>query len=330
MSNPIKYSRFYYTFNYPTSTTNSKTILTGIRQTKTHDKVLITGFYEQLNNPTITFIYKGKLNGKGKWHTFSYPSSDNLTVTSTNLCGPNNDYNKQITAVGNYTTQQSGMTTFGCLYQGLINNTGIWTTLTPTSVNLVISTIAHSTMGNLVVGNYDTQLNEGIGFIYDIKKKVYYDITLPTTTESVTAYGIYHNGNHSYTICGGYSDITSSPKIEFGYIINWNNKTKVFTDFHKYNYNNDIKNLITHFDGITTDNKGGYFLTGDNFGINDLSGSAFVAHINKNKIAKWELISYPKADITSGNSILDDTVIGVYTDINDQSVNGFISLKFDC
>src|SRR6185436_5138971 len=95
---------------------------------------------------------------------------------------------------------------FGCLYEGLLDGSGIWTQILPTSDKPVINTICHSTMHNLIVGNYDTILIAGKAFIYDIEKHTYYDIIKPGA-QSITAYGIWYNGGESYTICGGYTEL---------------------------------------------------------------------------------------------------------------------------
>src|SRR5205085_626294 len=73
----------------------------------------------------------------------------------------------------------------------------------------------HSTMGGLIVGNYDSPPDHGQGnhpfgpghaFIYDIATKTYLtDIVFPGS-KSNSVYGIWYNGGTSYTVCGGYSD----------------------------------------------------------------------------------------------------------------------------
>ena len=70
-------------------------------------------------------------------------------------------------------------------------------------------TIPHSTMGSLVVGNFDYQKREvrGHGFIYDTSSQTYKTVDIGKF--STTIYGIWQNGGPSgtlYTIVGGYSD----------------------------------------------------------------------------------------------------------------------------
>lgn len=225
MPQHCKQTRIYKTFNFPGSLPGSKTLLTGIRQTS-RKNYIITGFYEYPDSAfnTASFVFKGKLNGSGKWYTLNYPSSPGVTVDQTNLYGPdvvchcngNITYN----IVGNY-TQVDVTSTFGALYQGLLNGEGKWTTIIPTplSTDSILNTICHSTMGGLVVGNYDTSLIQGKAFIYDIKTGIYTDIVKPGAI-SITAYGIWKNSGskHNYTIAGGFFNV---PGAEGGYLVDW-------------------------------------------------------------------------------------------------------------
>ena len=356
-------ARKYFTFDFPASVPGGKTLLTGIRGVTDSNKVYISGFYEPPESQTIPFIYKGCLCGKkGNWYTLNFPSSPEMTVIATNLYGVNNGIGSNVQVVGNYMTEETSSATLGCLYEGPIDGTGEWTTLLPTSSEPVLNTIAHSTMGDLVVGNYDTQVDEGRAFIYDIKNKQYYDITTPDM-KSITAYGIWFNGEDSYTICGGYTDLDDDDETGFesGYIVDWNRKNAKLSRFKTYSYGNDPNNtLITHFNGITFDGEGGYYLTGDWEAPPDLEksgpategnagpategnagghrascgelcdrpapkGPGFFAHVKgKNRHATWSSIAYPGQEATSGNSVYQTTVIGIYmTESGD--INGYVS-----
>jgi len=352
----------YTTFNYPNSYPGDKTLLTGIRQVKNSNKIYISGWYEPAATtvagtvPPATFksfVYKGKLDGAGKFYTLSYPSAPNKTVIVTNLYGPNNmelNYmcdsssssssnssnssnssssssksRHEIQVVGNYTIQEKSGA-FGCLYEGKLNGKGKWTTILPPSSEPVINTICHSTHGGLVVGNFDTQLDEGRAFIYNIKTKKYYFITQPNI-KSITAYGIWYNGKNNYTICGGYTALNISTGFSSAYLVDFNLEKKKFINFRTYSYNNDpIKSVITHFDGITSDGKNGFNLTGDTatFGSTSL---AFFANVpdkrSKSNTATWRTVSYPGSALTSGNTVLENNVLGVYNGAN-NSVNGYI------
>lgn len=322
--------RVYYTFNYPMATNQSHTLLTGIRGIDS--EIIISGFFESNSsaNPQ-SFIYKGYKCGKGEWFNLSYPSSIGNTVTGTSLYGPNYCNKKnRIQVVGNYATVEAGTSALGCLYEGTLNGIGLWTTLLPTSSSQVLNTIAHSTMGGLVVGNYDTLLIQGKAFIYDIHTQQYFDI-INDDAVSITAYGIWHNGKNMYTICGG---LTKTNATNVGYVVDWNNKTHTFHNWQTYNFNNDSKkSLITHFDGITKGNVDGtYNLTGDHVSVSSSDELGFFATVHRkgkhgrfSRKAFWSSISYPHQLITSGNSVYEDVVIGVYTSTGETYINGYIS-----
>lgn len=338
MQTKPKYSngRIYYTFNYPNAAEGSKTLLTGIRGVNdSPGQVYISGFFVQdTASEPQAFVYRGDILGEGNWYDLTYPSSNGNTVNGTALYGPNNGKkDNTIQVVGNYTTVENGTTTLGCLYQGKLNGHGKWTTIIPTSTEQVINIIAHSTMGGLVVGNYDTVLYEGKAFIYDINANIYYNITNPYT-QSITAYGIWQNDDNSYTICGGYTSVNTGlnageGNVNMAYLVDWDNKKKKLFNWRSYAFNDDpLKAFMTHFDGITTDGKGGYNLTGTWTGIDKGERKfGFFCNVNKYNKAKWESVSYPKQVITTGNSIWRDAVIGVYTSSKTDGVNGYVSLS---
>src|SRR4051794_17559940 len=72
--------------------------------------------------------------------------------------------------------------------------------------------------------------------------------------------------------------------------------------------------LISHFDGITG-TAHGYKLTGDF--VRGTTEGAFFAHVERESDgsfgeAHWSKIAFPGADVTSGNTVIDDTVLGVF------------------
>lgn len=320
-------ARKYFTLNYPSSIPGGKTLLTGIRQvTHYSNKYYISGFYKSPDEKlVIPFVYNGRLSGDGTWNILNYPSSEGKTVLETNLYGPNNGLKNNIQVVGNYTTKETGKSTIGCLYEGPLDGSGKWTTIIPNLNEPVLNTIAHSTMGGLVVGNYNTQVDLGKAFIYDIKQKKYYEI-IKQNAKNITGYGIWQNDHDFYTICGGYSDLNAISGLGSGYLVDWDNKNKKLSNWRSFNYNNDpINSIVTHFDGITSDGHGGYNLTGDWIGVNDGPELGFFAQIN-GEIAKWAPISFPHHKVTSGNSVSKEIVIGVYLSVEDKTVNGYVSI----
>jgi hypothetical protein len=341
--------RIYLKFNYPGAVFGSKTLLTGIRGTGNgnivNDTLYISGFYTSPDGAITSFLYKGDLTGRdgscndinsrNNWHVLGYPSAPGRSVIATSLYGPAILKHGNVRVVGNYTTEESNGSAFGCMYEGPLDGSGIWTTLVPQfGTDPTLNVIAHSTHGDLVVGNYDTELYQGKAFIYDIRTGTYYDISKPKQCpskvgiKSITAYGVWHNDGANYTICGGFTRLDPSTGLDSAYLIDWNNKTHTFSNWRSYNYNNDNKTAaVTHFDGITTDGHDGYNLTGDAILLNENKEIAFFSHIGCNDDAHWAQIKYPGSVSTSGNSVYKSAVIGVYQIDHIPTVNGYISIR---
>jgi hypothetical protein len=352
MAKPL--TRTYQNVEPPIAQPGSQTFLTGIRGvTGDKEKMYISGVYRDPKKVNNGFIYDGDLKGKGTWYMLNYPSGDTRTVTGTSLYGPSNwkticEHDKQITAiqtVGNYTTKEAGEKTFGCLYQGTLKGDGKWFTLIPPSKEKIIGVIAHSVMGCLIVGNYDVEFIKKSkkakvaksvtlprAFIYDIEHNRYYKIKVPDSI-SATAYGVWQDDADNYTICGGYTRLlrtkTGKKPVTYGYIVKFNKKELNFSYFKSYQF--EEYSSSTHFNGITSDGKQGYNLTGD--AVTRLLGPkhpkpivvAFFAHINDiTKDPNWEIISYPNSKTTSGNSVYQKTIVGIYTD-SKENENAYIS-----
>jgi len=308
----------YSTFNFPGTIPESHNLLTGIRRKDSN--LYITGFYiPQGKTETVSYLYKGNIKhlNSGGYYILNYPGS-----ATTNLYGPAILKHDKVRVVGNYTLTGTN-NTYGCMYTGKLDGTGRWITLTPSYDTL--NCIAHSTMKDLVVGGYQT--NHLLkAFIYDIKRKSFIEIH-KANAKSITAYGVWYNGGDCYTICGGYSPIVGI-QLNIGFIVDYNRKTKKFSDWTDYYYNNDKESFVTHFDGITGAHDG-YHLTGTTTSNNNEIG--FFTRVKRKsnhhleKKASWLPLSYPNAITTTGNSIVDDIVIGVYSLPDDPAVNGYIS-----
>jgi hypothetical protein len=334
-SNPPVATIQYATLTgYSGGIANSATVVTGIRGVESSTNVYISGIYSESVNQGL--LYVGPLSASGgSWNVLNYPSSSGVTVTSTALYGPNNGTAAgTIQIVGNYTTVESGSSALGLLYQGTPAGVGTWQTLLPPSPDgsTVINTIAHSTMGGLVVGNYDTRLATGKAFIYDINQNTYYNLTKPNAV-SITAYGIWYNGGHSYTIAGGYSN-ANIRGLSIGYLVDWNSLTNTTSNWTSFNYmNQPVDSIITHFEGITSDGQSGYNLAADYALASTMSssgiGSSFV-HIPRNidgsfGQAEWTSISYPGSAIMSANTVFESTVLGVYVLPNSSQVYSYMA-----
>jgi subtilase-type serine protease len=204
-----------------------------------------------------------------------------------------------LNAVGSYKIRSSPYD-LSYLYNGALPLGANLTTLaypgTPTDPTL--NTIAHSTFGHQVVGNYDTRLATGNAFIYTISTGTYTTNNFPNAI-STTAYGVWGN-----KIAGGYTP----PGLGFerGYI--YDEHTGLWTS---YNHPGAVG---THFEGITGAGRGEqYNLVSDWVDIHG-NAQASVLHIGTHGERTWIDVAVPGATLTSANSIYENRVIGIYID----------------
>ena len=193
---------------------------------------------------------------------------------------------------GSYKTTASNPNDLGYLYDGAAAPGAQLTTLIYPGGS-TLNTLAHSTFGNQVVGNYDTILATGNAFIYDIPTGTFTTNNRPGAV-STTAYGVYGN-----RIAGGYA----APTLH-GYI--YNQDTGIFTSYDAPG------SVVTHFEGITGGGRANTFnLVADSV---DALGNphAWAVHVDSAGVATWTEIAVPGATVTSANSVYGDKVIGVY------------------
>jgi hypothetical protein len=324
----------YSTFNYPDAMGGS-TGLSGVRGAGGQN-VYITGAYRPAVSPTPTpacsvelhgLLYEGSLSGGGNWTVLDYPSSAGTTVTGTVLYGPDALPSNDVRVAGSYTTCETGIRNHGLLYEGLPDGSGTWLPL-DFPMDFVRNTIPHSTMGGLVVGNFDTDLVTGKAFVYEIDAGSWVELVKPGVL-SITAYGIWYNGGTSYTITGGYSYGNLSG-IDHGSLVNWDSATQTASDWTSYDFDNGrIDVAVSHFNGITGDKHGGFYLTGDWLGVVPPNAGVFFAHVRRTpgqtfSKAHWTPIAYPSADSTSGDTVFENYVLGIYT-AGGSVTNGFVA-----
>lgn len=298
------------------------TFVTGIRRVEGSTHVYITGGYSE-GSSTVPLLYVGPLSGEGgTW----YPIEPSATlavgenINSGNLYGPDNSSTAgEVNLVGTYQIESDNVT-YGFYYSGPVDGSGdTWINIDPTSLmdggDVLLGTVPHSNMNGVVVGNFDTQLNEGRTFIYNTATDTYYELT-KTGTTSISAYGIWWNGGTSYTITGGYHDPLLATEGEVGYLVDWDSSTQVASNWQYYNFQNQT-NQVTHFEGITYGGEGTYNLaTGWITPGTGASGAAF-AQISRNSNgtfgdATWAQVVYPGAESTTGNTVYLNNVLGVY------------------
>ena len=235
-------------------------------------------------------------------------------------------------------THKDPNTPVGCMYEGPLDGSGVWTKVQPDDA---AQCICHSNMGDIVVGNYLDGTGAYRAFLHDVKDQTYIDIEKEGAS-LITAYGVWHNGGDNYTFCGGYVEEEDESSVgNTAYLVDWDRRQKTFCNWRGYHYDNDARTApVTHFDGITSDGSGGYYLVGDWIGSTETetesgSGSvkpmAFFSHVKRNTcgcfdvVADWSLVSYPGSQTTSGNTVYKNKAIGVYTTgKQDNTINGYV------
>jgi hypothetical protein len=324
--------------------------LTGIRANGPGPHfVVITASIVLPSGETVAGLYQGTLQAlpnapPSKWHALQ-PEFAGETVTSSTFYGPNTPLFDPSLGVGNiravgsykYNESPSGpKTDHGMIYQGPVSGVGgTWTQIDATPLvpsGTLLDTIAHSTMGDLVVGNYDTSLATGHAFIYDMSDSSWTNLN-PTNSASVTAYGIWQNGGSNstdYTIVGGFSDLNQGG-VDEGYVVDYNSATKTLSHLQIYNFENKpVSSLISHFDGITATSTG-YNLAGEYVDIDHgkVMGG-FFASITRLpdgsfSAADWTSITFPSADLTTGNTVIGNKVFGIYSPGPNSDVSSYIA-----
>ena len=247
------------------------------------------------------------------------------------------------------------------IYLGPVSGGGTWTTIdvpadgsnTVGGVRacpsdqpgcMVMDTIAHSTMGNLVVGNYDLNLGHGVSgnaFIYNMTTHQWTLLQLGGSLSSqTTLYGIRQNGgpgSPNYTLAGGSAAHGSSPSgAQRAFLMNYNERTGRFGKPRFYSYGN-APALVTHFDGITAV-PGGFNLVA--ISSAQASSLAFIPATGSNwplfgkatwypiDVAASLLCTAPPAtgcNMVTGNTVYQNQVMGLYVQ-QQQSDSGSVSV----
>src|SRR5271166_1083425 len=293
----------YTTLNYGTNAT----FLTGIRGNNIVGNYVIPGTGE-----TGGLLYS---LSTGIWTPFPVATANGANfpgAIGSSPYGPS--FGSQygiLNAVGSYLIQSSPYN-LSYLYNGAAAPAGNLTTLVYPGAS-TLETIAHSTFGKQVVGNYDTRLATGNAFIYTISTGAYVTNDFPGAV-STTAYGVWGN-----KIAGGYTP----PGLGFerGYI--YDEGTGVWTTY------NHPGAFATHFEGITGGGRSGEYNLVADWVAFDGSQHASVLHIGANGNQTWIDFAVRNATLTSANSIYENQVIGIYVNPPPSpgappSINGYI------
>lgn len=286
--------------------------------------VILTGSYIQ-SGETFGMWWQGDLStGAGTMYKIT-PNISGQTVTSSLFYGPNTALfdpslgpgNIRVVGTYKYSSATYPGADHGAMYTGAVDGTGTWVQIDVASSAVgganVLETIPHSTMGNYVVGNYD--LDNGSGspipdsanaFLYNISENAWTILDIGGTSNFTSAYGIWQNGEDSYTIAGG----SMFEGINRAFLIDYKPSDESFSNLTFFDYNGQPG--LTHFEGIT-EAPGGYNVIGTT-----AEGAVF-AYIERTEEgfaeADWVDLAYPDSTgLTTGNTVYQNIAMGVYSE----------------
>ena len=239
---------------------------------------------------------------------------------STSVYGPDNLGGNRVRLVGSYINSGSD-TRHGFLFEGttadLTNGTGTYTTIDVAGATF---TYVHSTMGGLAVGNAEGPTvgdpqGTGQAFLYDVATKQFIgDIRFPDSVSS-TAYGIWHNGGTSYTICGGFSKLSIDPNqpLGQGFLVDYDSSTGQFSHWKALNYPKGF-DVVTHFEGISSTEAGVYTLAASSVHTGSALPGSFVT-VRRNADGSfsdgvWVDLAYPGSAATITTSVSGSALTG--------------------
>jgi hypothetical protein len=326
-------------------------IVTGVRGTSRGNVVLTGSTLTGSGAQTAPFLYRGSLTSAATGAAVSKLNPPFTGVTSATFYGPDtHSFNPtsiprgQVRAVGSYQSSSApvGVLNQGMLYLGPVNGWGgSWTSIDVPAdgthtvghvracpraqVNcFVMDTIAHSTMGDLVVGNYDLNpsvpggLASGNAFIYNMTKRQWTLLDLGGSMSSLTTlYGIWQDGGDNssqYTLAGG----SLANGTQQAFLMNYNERTGTFGQPKYYSYGNR-PTLFTHFDGITAV-PGGFNLVAIS-SRQDASMAFIPAHPRTGFFghATWHPVQVSASSLcaggcsaVTGNTVYQNQVMGIY------------------
>lgn len=299
---------------------------------------LICGTSNPNPNAGYGLIYVGDINCiDGKFYYLNVPNSVGI---ATSVYGPNYDPDTGIyTFVGSYTNysyEVKGFVYSGTLDKDSLNNPNNFSY--PNVNTQYETTFLHSNSNGLIVGNSGSK-TKTISYIYDInnlseiKKQIKFPNSATTTT-----YGIWFNGNNSYTLVGGYSSNFEPIQninlpngvikpIGNAFIVDYNLETNTFSNWTSINFQNDINSFLTHFEGIYGNEDGTYSINADvlNLSISPIPQGYFltISRNEKNEFVynfdNWIELNYANKGISSSNSVANNKVVGLF--IGEQNVS---------
>jgi hypothetical protein len=320
------------------------TTVTGVRGSGGRG-VVLTGTY-LANGSSAAFLWRGPLSRAGGASvSVLRPAFRGVTGATfygpdTHLFNPRAIPRGDVRAVGSYVSSDApaGVRNQGMIYLGPVSGRGgRWTSIAVPAHGrhvtghvsacpprrpkcIVMDTIPHSTMGHLVVGNYDLKPTvgsrpvSGNAFIYNLSTRRYTLLRLhgSLATKS-TFYGIWQDGGPGsprYTLAGG----SSAHLGQRGFLINYNERTGRFGRPFFFTYFN--RPVPTHFEGITAV-PGGFNLVSMQVGHGPALAHVRVLRRGGFGRARWRRVPTGSSalcpcQIVTGNTVWRNRVMGLY------------------
>jgi CHRD domain len=343
-------------------------VVTGVRGAA-HGNVVLTGSAATGDGTqTAPFLYQGRLaSAAGAAVSVLTPSFGGVTTATfygpdTHRFNPAGIPRGQVRAVGSYESSSApaGVLNQGMIYRGPLNGAGgSWTSIdvpahgahTAGHVRacprarrncFVMDTIAHSTMGNLVVGNYDLSpavpggLVSGNAFIYNMTKHQWTLLRLGGSLSSkTTLYGIWQDGGDKsprYTLAGGSSAHGSSARgTQRAFLMNYNERTGTFGRPTYFSYGN-APSLLTHFEGITAVQGGFHLVAQSSAQSVSLAFVPFNPRTGAFGTARWHPVNVMQSPVCSsgcsavtGNTVYDSNVMGLYLQTGSPALHTYLA-----
>jgi hypothetical protein len=303
---------------------------TGIRGLDDGD-YLITGSTVS-DGVTSGLLYVGGLDGgDGDAYAINYPGG---AGTATSVYGPDYLGGGEVLLVGTYVLD-GDETRYGFAFRGNLA-TMADDAADPANYETISNgstfNYIHSTMGGLAVGNFittDTPNESGRAYIYDFESQQFTDIVFPGSISN-TAYGIWDNGDGSYTIAGGFSQLPVNnaddrlQPIGMASLVDYrpaSPPSERFSNWRAFSYQRpDQATVGTHFMGISSVEEGVYTLSGSGYVSGEIvaSGLATVVRQTDGSFGEmaWVDLAPPESitgvsGIVSANSVYGNAVVGI-------------------
>jgi hypothetical protein len=226
---------------------------------------------------TAGLLYVGPITAEGgAGYVMVMPDPPGETTDGTTAYSADNLGNGELRIVGTYSVS-GAPNELGFVFNGTVDDVGTAAKYEPIPRPHPSATwnSPHSTSGGLVVGNYDSSTSGGLpaggglAYVYDAVNRQYLvpSMVYPGSASN-TAYGIWHNGGTSYTICGGFANspinnlLNPRQPLSQALLVDFDSATGEFSNWKSFTYTSPSSGAsgITHFEGISGVEPGKYTL----------------------------------------------------------------------